>query len=76
MFGLRNMNTTLAPNLKQEVEQLAEEAFHHRLISGYGDGEFPNRYQIVYRGKPRHFSFDKTRMFLLNLLQSEQQSEV
>ncbi|PSB06261.1 hypothetical protein C7B76_29920 [filamentous cyanobacterium CCP2] len=66
------MNTIAKSSLKREVEQLAEEAFHQRLISGYGDGEFPNQYQIVYRGKPRHFSFEKTLIFLKNLLQSEQ----
>ncbi|WP_416666575.1 hypothetical protein [Egbenema bharatensis] len=65
------MSTVLETSLKQEVEHLAEEAFHKRLISGYGIGEYPHCYQIVYRGKPMHFSLEKTRVFLLNLLQLE-----
>ncbi|NJO41396.1 MAG: hypothetical protein HC769_17515 [Cyanobacteria bacterium CRU_2_1] len=55
--------------LKEEVEKLAEKAFHQRLISGYGDGEFPNKYQIVYEGKPRHFSLEHARIFLEELMQ-------
>ena len=42
--------------LKNQIEKLAEEAFHRHLISGYGNGESANEYQIVYEGKPRHFS--------------------
>lgn len=62
------MNSTADPELKREVERLAEEAFHQHLISGYGDGERPNEYQIVYEGKPRHFPLEYTYSFLTQLL--------
>jgi len=32
------MNGTKA-SLRDELEKLAEEAFHRKLISGYGDGQ-------------------------------------
>lgn len=54
--------------LREEVRQLAEEAFHHQLISGYGDGEYPDKFQIVYRGKTRHFPLEKARIYLISLL--------
>lgn len=62
------MNTAMNTSLKAEVEELAEQAFHQRLISGYGNGEFPNKFQIVYEGKPRHFSLEHARLFLNELL--------
>ena len=52
--------------LRDEV-QIAEEAFHLKLISGYGDGQNSNEYQIVVNGKPRHFPLLK-RLFLLRQL--------
>jgi hypothetical protein len=61
------MNTTVV-NLRTEVRQLAEEAFHHRLISGYGDGQNNNEFQIVLEGKPRHFSLKEAIYFLRNLI--------
>lgn len=60
------MNATQA-DLREEVHQLAEEAFHRKLISGYGDGADSREYQIVYEGKPRHFSLEYARYILLKL---------
>lgn len=61
------MNSTQA-SLREEVRELAEQAFHNKLISGHGDGEDINEYQIVYQGKPRHISLEQARLFLINLL--------
>ncbi|MBD2496663.1 hypothetical protein BCD64_14465 [Nostoc sp. MBR 210] len=61
------MNSTKAA-LRDEVRQLAEEAFHLKLISGYGDGPDINEFQIVYQGKPRHLPLEQARLFLVNLL--------
>jgi hypothetical protein len=54
--------------LRKEVQHLAEEAFHHKLISGYGDGPDSNEYQIVFQGKPRHFPLEDAHTFLTDLL--------
>ncbi|ARV59709.1 hypothetical protein BZZ01_14665 [Nostocales cyanobacterium HT-58-2] len=54
--------------LRKEVEHLAEEAFHRKLISGYGDGPDSNEYQIVFQGKPRHFPLESAHSFLCDLL--------
>jgi hypothetical protein len=54
--------------LRDEVHSLAETAFHYKLISGYGDGEYPDKYQIVYQGKPKHFPLAEARAFLIYLL--------
>ncbi|MBW4617673.1 MAG: hypothetical protein KME21_31680 [Desmonostoc vinosum HA7617-LM4] len=64
------MNSTQAPpkHLRDEVQKLAEEAFHSKLISGYGDGPDAEEYQIVYQGKPRHLPLEQARLFLTNLL--------
>ncbi|MBD1851966.1 hypothetical protein H6F87_18435 [Cyanobacteria bacterium FACHB-502] len=59
-------------NLKNEIERLAEEAFHRHLISGYGNGESSNEYQIIYEGKPRHFSLEYARNFLRQLINHKQ----
>lgn len=61
------MNTTQA-SLRDEVRQLAEEAFHRKLISGYGDGSDQEEFQIVYQGKPRHLPLEQARFFLINML--------
>lgn len=62
---------------REEIRQLAEEAFHKHLISGYGDGEDVNKYQIVIEGKPRHYSLEHTYSLLLDLLeQSDDESQV
>ncbi|MGL5065215.1 MAG: hypothetical protein ACRC62_35035 [Microcoleus sp.] len=61
------MQTTTTA-LRDEVHQLAEEAFHMKLISGYGDGQNSNEYQIVWNGKPRHLPLDRARSILTNLL--------
>ena len=54
--------------LRNKVEKLAEEAFHRKLISGYGDGPDGDEYQIVFKGKPRHVPLEQARSFLGNLL--------
>ena len=61
------MNGTKA-TLRGEVRKLAEEAFHLKLISGYGDGADCNEYQIVLKGKPRHVALEHARSFLGSLL--------
>ncbi len=63
----QSMNSTEAA-LRDEIRELAEEAFHLKLISGHGDGEDINEYQIVYQGKPRHLPLEQARFFLTNLL--------
>lgn len=61
-------NTTLNRGhaLREEVHRLAEEAFHQHLISGYGDGEYPDQFQIVDHGKPKHFPLQQAYTFLLH----------
>ncbi len=58
--------------LRSEVRHLADEAFHRKLISGYGDGPNSNEYQIVYQGKPRHFLLEDAHSFLHDLLLDSQ----
>ncbi|AHJ30169.1 hypothetical protein PN465_04520 [Nodularia spumigena CS-584] len=65
------MNSTQAA-LRDEVRELAEEAFHRKLISGHGDGPDINEYQIVYQGKPRHVPLEQAPLFLTNLLYRSQ----
>ncbi len=67
------MNSTQAA-LRNEVRELADEAFHRKLISGHGDGADLNEYQIVYQGKPRHIPLQSARFFLINLLYRSQVS--
>ncbi|WP_347280085.1 MULTISPECIES: hypothetical protein [unclassified Leptolyngbya] len=54
--------------LRSQVHVLANEAFHRHLISGYGDGEYADQYQIVYQGKPRHLPLEQARAFLSTLI--------
>jgi hypothetical protein len=61
------MNVTKAA-LRNEIRQLAEEAFHRKLISGYGDGADSDEFQILFEGKPRHFPLQEARSFLNELL--------
>jgi hypothetical protein len=61
------MNSTQA-GLRDEVRQLAKEAFQHNLISGYGDGSNSGEFQIVFHGKPRHLSLERARSFLVDLI--------
>ncbi len=61
------MNGTKAA-LRNEIRQLAEEAFHRKLISGYGDGADSDEFQILFEGKPRHFPLQEARSFLNSLL--------
>jgi hypothetical protein len=66
------MTMTEVAALRNEVRELAEEAFHRKLISGYGDGQYSNEYQIVYQGKPRHLTLENARAFLTNLIYQPQ----
>ena len=61
------MNGTKA-GLRDEVRDLADQAFHRKLISGYGDGPDTNEFQIVIQGKPRHLPLENARSFLNKLL--------
>ena len=54
--------------LRQEVKNLAREAFKQHLISGYGDGEYGDKYQLVLQGKPRHFRLERARQILTEQL--------
>lgn len=54
--------------LRNEVRKMAEEAFHRKLISGYGDGDNINEYQIVYQGKPRHLPLEQARNILKKMI--------
>ena len=56
-------------HLRTEVHALAEAAFHSHLISGHGDSEYPDEYQIVYQGKPKHLSLIGAHAFLTKLMQ-------
>ncbi|HLO46872.1 MAG TPA: hypothetical protein VK211_00370 [Kamptonema sp.] len=55
--------------IRDIVHELAEKAFHMKLISGYGDGPDSNEYQIVWNGKPRHLSLEHARSLLTMLIQ-------
>jgi hypothetical protein len=68
---MHTANTALKhPNaLREEVHLLAEIAFHRHLISGYGDSEYLDQFQIVYQGKPKHFLLEEAYTFLSNLLE-------
>ncbi|MEZ2238597.1 hypothetical protein [Microcoleus sp. EPA2] len=55
--------------LRDEVHQLAEEAFNRKLISGHGDSQNSNEYQIVWNGKPRHLPLERARSVLRNLIE-------
>lgn len=67
------MNST-ETNLREEVRGLAKKAFNKRLISGYGDGQDSDEYQIVYKGKPRHYPLERARFILSNLMASHQEN--
>ncbi len=68
------LTNTTKTDLRREVQKLAEEAFHLKLISGYGDGQYSDKYQIVYQGKPKHFTLERARLFLKNLITSSQEN--
>ncbi|HEY9903503.1 MAG TPA: hypothetical protein V6D43_13955 [Candidatus Sericytochromatia bacterium] len=63
---------SIKTDLRSEVRKLAEKAFHLKLISGYGDGQYSDKYQIVYKGKPKHFTLERARFILKNLISSNQ----
>lgn len=67
------MNTTKTA-LRDEVRKLAEEAFHLKLISGYGDGQYSDEYQIVSNGRPKHFPLERAYILLKNLIASKQEN--
>ncbi len=56
-------------DLRDEIHKLAENAFHRHLISGYGDSEYADKYQIVLQGKPRHLSLANAYSLLNHLLE-------
>jgi hypothetical protein len=64
------MMSTTKTELRGEVRQLADRAFHLKLISGYGDGQDSDEFQIVYQGKPKHFSLERARLILNDLITS------
>lgn len=61
------MNSTTT-DLRHEVRHLAEEAFQLKLISGYGDSEYGDKYQIVCDGRPKHFSLERSLFILSSLI--------
>ncbi|BAU62896.1 hypothetical protein STA3757_02470 [Stanieria sp. NIES-3757] len=67
------MITETEPNdeLKEQVRQLAQEAFDRHLISGHGHGQYKNEYQIVIEGKPRHYKYQEAYSLLKNILQNK-----
>jgi hypothetical protein len=76
---MNDANTALKENwydLRGEVHRLAEGAFHQHLISGYGDSEYPDQFQIVYQGKPKHLPLQQAYMFLLRLVQRSQDPSI
>jgi hypothetical protein len=54
--------------LQMEVHRLADRAFRHHFISGYGEMEQSGEYQIIYKGKPRYLALPNARTFLLNIM--------
>lgn len=67
------MNSTIT-DLRSEVRHLAEEAFHQKLISGYGDGQYGDEYQLVCDGKPKHFPLERARLILKSLITSSREN--
>ncbi|HEY9819349.1 MAG TPA: hypothetical protein V6D35_01040 [Candidatus Sericytochromatia bacterium] len=65
---------SIKTGLRSEVRELAETAFHQKLISGYGDGQYSDKYQIVYKGKPKHFTLERARFILKNLISNNQEN--
>ncbi|MGF1478495.1 MAG: hypothetical protein ACFB4I_03260 [Cyanophyceae cyanobacterium] len=65
------MIATTNTALREDVHQLAERAFKNNLISGYGDGQYQEEYQLVLHGKPRHYSLERAYLILRNLLNSQ-----
>jgi hypothetical protein len=56
---------------RNEIHRLAEDAFYRHLISGYGDSEYEDKYQIVYQGKPRHLPLKNAYLFLSDLIKED-----
>jgi hypothetical protein len=69
------MSTTTTSNLREEVRQLAKQAFQLKLISGYGDGQYSDEYQIFYKGKPRHYPLERARFILSNLITNSREPQ-
>lgn len=61
--------------LRNKLHDLAESAFHRHLISGHGDGEYPDKYQIVYQGKPIHLTLEEAHDFLCELITQDRSIE-
>ena len=56
--------------LRDEIRQLADRAFHRKLISGFGDGLDNSEFQIVIEGKPRHLPLNEARSVLNEMLRA------
>ncbi|MGB3650458.1 MAG: hypothetical protein WBA41_04500 [Rivularia sp. (in: cyanobacteria)] len=56
--------------LRDQIRQLADEAFHRKLISGFGDGPDSSEFQIVIDGKPRHLPLEEARSVLNEMLRT------
>jgi hypothetical protein len=54
--------------LLPEVHRLANKAFRHHLISGYGETGNLGEYQLIYRGKPTNLTLINAHAFLLKVL--------
>lgn len=54
--------------LRSEVRQLARLAFQQHLISGYGDSEYADQFQIIAGGKTTHLPLEQIRTLLWHLL--------
>lgn len=70
-----NSTNSTKTTLREEVRKLAKKAFSMRLISGYGDGQYSDEYQIVYKGKPRHYPLERARFILSNLIATNQENQ-
>jgi hypothetical protein len=63
------MSNSASYQLKSEVEQLAAIAYFQHLISGHGNGEHPDRYQIVIQGRPKHYLLEEAHAVLTQMLE-------
>jgi len=68
-FSTEPLKDKTGDDLRTEVHELADAAFHSHLISGHGDSEFSDSYQIVRQGKPTHLPLNRARTFLAKLIQ-------
>ncbi len=62
------MSNPANKQLKSEVEALATLAYFRHLISGHGQGEHPDQYQIVIQGRPKHYLLEEAHSVLAQML--------